>query len=365
MLRPQMTNDPAGYYAELEVDPAAAPGAIASAFRRKARVVHPDVPETGNAAAFMRVKAAYDVLSNPRRRAAYDRSALPESSPVHAVPIHAAQERIGPRLADLPLGLLAGLGGVFCLAAIMAVIQLSHPRARPQPPAARPSAASAPPASMAAPAALPSGGLTTHYVLPSGSDAMLWRRDAKRDGYVPAARLADFSALHAVGFVPAHGLVEIELADGSSGYIDADRLAPGDRAIAHRAYCAYNAGVPPHNGEVFAKDGGGHARLTISNQSGEPAVVKLRDAAGHSAASVFVAAGATTALTDLPDGVYRPDFAVGELWSRACGTFTAGMRAQRFAGFGSLSGLSPLVIPPELSAAAMPVDIPDQTFQQE
>ena len=134
---------------------------------------------------------------------------------------------------------------------------------------------------------------------------------------------------------------------------------------AHRAYCAYNAGVPPQMAKCSrsAAAAGTARRSAIS--SGEPAVVKLRDAAGHSAASVFVAAGATTALTDLPDGVYRPDFAVGELWSRACGTFTAGMRAQRFAGFGSLSGLSPLVIPPELSAAAMPVDIPDQTFEQE
>ena len=33
----------------------------------------------------------------------------------------------GPRLTDLPIGLWAGLGGVFCLAAIMAVVQFSRP----------------------------------------------------------------------------------------------------------------------------------------------------------------------------------------------------------------------------------------------
>ena len=361
-----MTNDPAGHYAALEVDPAAAPGAITSAFRRKARVLHPDVAGTGNAAAFMRVKAAYDVLGNARRRAAYDRSARPESSAMPTASMFESPERIRPRLADLPFGLFAGLGAVFCIAAVMAVIQFGHSPGRSPTPAAKPSAASAPPlASIAAPAALPGYGYTTHYVLPGGGDAMLWRRDAQHDDYVPAARIADFSAVHAVGLVPGHGLVEIRLADGGSGFIDANRLAPGDRAMAHRAYCAYNAGAPPHNGEVFAKRSDGDSQLVIRNRSGEPAVVKLRDADGRTAASVFVAAGGTTALKDLPDDVYRPDFAVGELWSRVCGTFAAGMRAQRFAGYASPAGLSPLVIPPELSVAPPPVDIADQTFRQD
>ena len=48
---------------------------ITAAFRRKARVLHPDVPGTGNAEAFMSVKEAYDVLGDAGRRAAYDRSA--------------------------------------------------------------------------------------------------------------------------------------------------------------------------------------------------------------------------------------------------------------------------------------------------
>ena len=70
-----MTDDPAGYYAVLDVDPAATPEAIAAAFRRKARVLHPDVPETGNADAFIAAKLAYDILSDADRRAAYDRAA--------------------------------------------------------------------------------------------------------------------------------------------------------------------------------------------------------------------------------------------------------------------------------------------------
>ena len=40
------------------------------------------------------------------------------------------------------------------------------------------------------------------------------------------------------------GLVEVRLADGGSGFIDASRLTPGDRRMAQQAYCAFNAGVP-------------------------------------------------------------------------------------------------------------------------
>ena len=74
MMR-RMTRDPAGFYERLEVDPAAAPREIVAAFRRKARILHPDVPNTGDVEAFVRMKEAYEVLGNARRRAAYDRAA--------------------------------------------------------------------------------------------------------------------------------------------------------------------------------------------------------------------------------------------------------------------------------------------------
>jgi hypothetical protein len=65
-------------------------------------------------------------------------------------------------------------------------------------------------------------------------------------------------------------------------------------------------------------------------------VVKLRDAVGVVAVSVFVAPSGTATVTNLPEASYRPEFAVGELWSRACHGFAAGMRAERFAEFAPL-----------------------------
>jgi hypothetical protein len=66
------------YYAVLGVPPTASRDEIRAAYRRLARRYHPDVnpPEEDDAAAneFMRrLNEAYDVLDNPRQRAAYDR----------------------------------------------------------------------------------------------------------------------------------------------------------------------------------------------------------------------------------------------------------------------------------------------------
>ena len=67
-----MNLDPKGYYALLEVLPYATQADIAAAYRRQARLLHPDVPKTGNSDDFIAVKQAYDVLSDGRRRAEYD-----------------------------------------------------------------------------------------------------------------------------------------------------------------------------------------------------------------------------------------------------------------------------------------------------
>ena len=366
-----MSSDPAGLYARLGVDPGASAEAIAAAFRRKARVLHPDIPGTGDAAAFIRLKEAYDVLADAGRRAAYDRSARPVETGFHTASVEVEPAWRGPRFSDLPVALWVGLGGLFVLATSMAVVELSRLPSLPGPPAqeARPVvAAVVPPVRPPALSAVqvPVGGAVTHYVLPGGGNAVVWRRDPAHETFHPAGQIADFTPVRAVNVVPQHGLVAILLADGSAGFIDAARLAPGDRAVAERAYCAFNAGAPPRNGEVFTRRGQGSERLAIGNRGSEPVVVKLRDAAGRVAASVFLEPGGATEVSGLPDGgVYRPEFAFGELWSRACDGFTAGMRAQRFAGYASVPGLSPLVVPPNLSVSPAPVDIPDQAFEQD
>ena len=75
MPPPRSSLDPDGYYAQLGLTPDASRDAVVAAYRTKARLLHPDVPGTGNAAAFLALKQAYDMLSNQDRRAGYDRGA--------------------------------------------------------------------------------------------------------------------------------------------------------------------------------------------------------------------------------------------------------------------------------------------------
>ena len=78
-----MTTDP-DYYSILQVDAHAEQEVIEAAYRRLATKYHPDVNEDTSAAHRMRdLNEAYGVLSDLKKRAAYDlgRSAREEATP--------------------------------------------------------------------------------------------------------------------------------------------------------------------------------------------------------------------------------------------------------------------------------------------
>jgi curved DNA-binding protein len=60
------------YYEFLQISPNAEPDTISRVYRYLAARLHPDNPKTGDAERFFLLKQAYDVLSNPQRRADYD-----------------------------------------------------------------------------------------------------------------------------------------------------------------------------------------------------------------------------------------------------------------------------------------------------
>ncbi len=74
--RQGVQGDAGGLYGVLGVAPGASQEAVVHAYRRQARAVHPDVrPDDPTAAARFRILAgAYEVLSDPVRRAHYDRA---------------------------------------------------------------------------------------------------------------------------------------------------------------------------------------------------------------------------------------------------------------------------------------------------
>jgi DnaJ-class molecular chaperone len=80
------------YYLILGVPRNAAPGLVRSAFRELAKQYHPDRGAEADARAFRDVQEAYEVLSDPVRRARYDR--------VSGVRGRSGVETVGPRSED-------------------------------------------------------------------------------------------------------------------------------------------------------------------------------------------------------------------------------------------------------------------------
>ncbi len=390
--------DPDGYYACLGIEPAASRATVVSAFRAKARLLHPDVPVTGDSEAFVAVKRAYDVLSNPDLRNAYDRKArvIPQP-PVMEPEVAAAVRRTAYRpsaffrpaafrptgassggadgmsarrlvFPGVPLGVWVALGVFLCLSLYEAGSHLLSPLPVNNA-GIRPNAQSVAPLSQAdhlavlyGPAPVRLAGTPNFYVVPAGTPAVIWRLDPERNVLVPLAQLPPFSAVQAVRIIRQSGMLEVLVDGQANGFISAARLAPGDLSAARNAYCGYNSGPAPTDAEVLERSGHGNGMVHIDNRAVQPVVLKLRDAAGAVIASVFLNPGSHADLGDLPAGTYRPEFAIGELWSRACNAFAAGMRARRMQASITVPGSDRIEI---AAAADKTTEISDQAFAKE
>ncbi len=348
--------DPEGYYARLGVPPDAEPAAIAAAYRARARILHPDVPGTGNAGAFILLHEAYEVLGDEFSRARYDRSSRDHAQRKPAP--HWAEPPAPPPMPELPsflvspalrIGLWVGLIVLTLVSVTELAMHLATMVETPLSPRAVADLYTPPPE----PVPLQPTGTPTHYVLPTGGSAPLWRYDTQEHRYLPAAHLQPFSGVAVLDTPMRDGMVEIQVSEGH-GFIDATRLAPGGVRTARRAYCGYNAGPPLRDGEVLARHGSGTASLLIDNTQDEPVVLKLRDTRGTTALSVQAGQGVTT-VTGLPPGRYTAEYATGTLWSRACGAFIAGERTWRLPAPLALDGEARLTLP-DLAAAEIPPD---------
>ena len=381
----RMTLDPEGHYARLGVEPSSGPDVIAAAYRRKARLVHPDVPGTGDAKAFLALKEAYDVLSHAERRAAYDRVAIrKEAAQRHEagftegeidpmpMPEMESPPTRHPRPRDLPVVVWGGMAALLMVGVIEIGLHLRTPntpaRAHQEPIPAN--ARTVPPLPPGEPARATYGaapvrlaGDPNFYVVPASSPTILWRADDKRQGLVPWGQLPPFSAVQGIKLNKTTGMVEVRVTDNANGFMEAGRLTPGDITTAARAWCTYNTGPLPVDGEVLTHAASGPAKLAIGNRTGQPAVVKVRSPEGSVLASVYLGPGGEAALDGLPDEPVRLDYATGEVWSRACHGFAASMRARRLNDLVSPGGIGRLEIPPPAHVGVS--DITDREFVRE
>ena len=336
MLPPRTRLDPDGYYIRLGLEPAATAAEIVAAFRGKVRILHPDVPNTGNASEFVAVKQAYDVLSNPQRRDEYDRMAReaamdaiePEVMVVQPASYPMAPVR-QPRFSDLPAAVWIGSAVFLCLCLYEVVTHLlaTPPRIanqdiRPNAAVVTPLSPSAHQAVLYSPEPTHLAGAPNFYVVPAATPAVLFHID--HNALVPLRQLPPFSSVQAIRLIRQNGMLEVLLDD---------------------------------HGKVSGT-------MQLENRAVQPAVVKLRDGGGRLALAVFLAPGGDAEVDGPPNGQYRMEFAIGELWSRGCNTFAAGMRAMRRDAVLDLPGDAHLVVAPDAGPPDAE-DISDQTFQQD
>jgi DnaJ-domain-containing protein 1 len=132
------------YYEELGIDSSATADEINAAFRRLAKMYHPDLNvghEEASRAAFLSIQKAFEFLSDPVRRARYDAAmdaasnhwGLPPSSnaveiqPIHEFQIHPTSLEPAVTLPPAPRRLDPELRKVFifvgiCILLAMAII---------------------------------------------------------------------------------------------------------------------------------------------------------------------------------------------------------------------------------------------------
>lgn len=98
------------YYAILQVDPRAEPEVVEAAYRRLSRKYHPDISGEADAGHRMReLNEAYEVLSDPARRRAYDRRRPVGPGPSATDRWLPIRDMLRPLLPYLLLGVVAVL----------------------------------------------------------------------------------------------------------------------------------------------------------------------------------------------------------------------------------------------------------------
>lgn len=117
--------------------------------------------------------------------------------------------------------------------------------------------------------------------------------------------------------------------DGKYGYAAGRFLNLGSGDEARARWCRDNAGPRPRSGQVLQQIARGPHKLTIHNDPGRDAVVKLKTWQDKTVVSVYVRAGETAVVSSIPEGAFKTLAAYGSTYSAVCGYFLDNLQVQR------------------------------------
>ncbi|WP_338618979.1 DnaJ domain-containing protein [Achromobacter sp. E1] len=360
------------YYDNLKVARNAPDFVIRAAYKALSQQYHPD-KHGGSAAAAnaMRlINEAYAELSDPARRAAHDawiaqqeakeraqnqpnarsQGADPSGSKSHAAPPRKEPPpqpppRAKPR-SEWSSGWVFG-GGFLVLIVVLALIESNGSKTQPAHKFPRPTDASSPTPSStrygsnspaAAPpvvnrSSIPGEAARLPTVMPAPSAAPVTSQLPR--GRVNAVELnvragpgANHDVLARLRFLDtvsiegpqSVGWIPVSHRAGF-GYVNATYIQVGSDADTLRQLCQ-DDGAPLSSGTVLKRPSAdGDHELRIVANGDRDALVKLKDAQGHTAFSGYVRRGQTYTFQGIPSGVYTAWFATGAAFSSKCGRF--------------------------------------------
>ena len=133
-------------------------------------------------------------------------------------------------------------------------------------------------------------------------------------------KLTRLETVQAFSDSPATDWVKI-FYNGEIGYVSTRFVDVGDGLSAKLAECRRSGIRRPESGEVFSRSRVGHHRLTVKASPLKDSIVKLKDEAGGTVLSMYIRAGRTESVNNIPEGRYRFMFSTGKNYSDSCAAF--------------------------------------------
>lgn len=144
------------------------------------------------------------------------------------------------------------------------------------------------------------------------------------------ATVRPFEDFHVLSGWGTEGYERVITSRGTIGFVPKASVIYGEGMADLKRRCFPSGSVYFANGKIIRQTRTGPHTLETTNGLSSDAVVKLRDLAGHTVLSFYVAAGGAASVNNVPEGTFSIEFATGSEFSPTCGYFLRNMASKRF-----------------------------------